>query len=158
MSKDLKVLDMKRGETLTVSERMPFIQEIRDMLEAGVSSAGAIADALGISRNTAIEWRKAALVLMEKDNNGWTRDSLRSLQIGRVNYWIEQTTIRVRKLEGKEDTKLFAQLMERLTSLSSELARISGLNIETHMNMNTTRHIVIKRTERVHTTEADVVE
>lgn len=145
---------LKPGQTMTVAEKLPYLLELREMMDEGYQSSTKIASRFGISQVTAIQWRKEALVMIAKDDNGWTRDALRNIQIGRLQHKIERLE---RDLRVTDDVQDSLKVHDRIIKYYDALARITGLNSETvDINVKSKPLTINMPTEAI--TEATIVD
>lgn len=133
-------LSLKNGERLDLATRQEKIIEVRELLEQGYISNSKIAQHFGVSVPTANEWRNAALVLIGKDPNGFTREGIRNLQIGRLMAKIERLEAQIKTCD---DPKLELQYHDRIRGYYDSLARITGLNTEVQQHYSQSSQLVI---------------
>lgn len=135
---------LKPGERLSLQHRQEKIVEVRELMEDGYASISKLAEHFGVARQTAVEWRDAALVLIAKDPNGYTREGIRNLQVGRLQKMIERLQI---KLASATDLKDELLIHDRITNYYERLHRITGLNTDVHMNYQNPQQLVIIKTQ-----------
>lgn len=129
-----KVTTLKaQSQQYDAETRLDKIIEIREILERGYATTAEIARQFNISNPTAAEWRKRALQLIGKDNNGFTREGIRNLQIGRIMAKIERLE---HMLNQKLAPDLELKTHDRIKAYYDSLARITGLNVETTLNVH----------------------
>lgn len=114
------------GQSLSLEERTERLLEIREWLEDGFVSVKQIASRFNVSPSTALDWRNAALILIKKQDNGFTRDAMRNLQIGRIQRQIERLTSQLDKADSKDQLAIH----DRIVKYYDSLHRITGLNSE----------------------------
>lgn len=119
---------LKAGDKLSMVERLSVIQDIREVIERSDVSVRDIADQYQVTYNTANEWRNQALLLMAKQDNGLTREALRNIGRGQIEYQIRLLT---RELQLADDPELRLKYHDRLIKYRDQLHRITGLNSET---------------------------
>lgn len=127
-------LSLKQGQSVATDVKLMYLFELRDMMEQGFTSITKICEAFNISRDTASNWRKQALLLTAKDDNGFTREGIRNIQIGRIQYMIERLQV---DLEKTTDVDVKVKLHDRIVKYYDSLARITGLNSEVQINVHT---------------------
>jgi phage shock protein A len=137
-------LQLKSGERLTLQERQAKIIEVRELMEDGFASVSKISDHFGVARQTAVEWREAALQLIAKDPNGFTREGIRNLQVGRIEKMIERLQEELSRANELKDKLL---IHDRISTYYERLARITGLNTDVHMNYQNPQQLVIIKTQ-----------
>ena len=118
---------LKLGKGLSAEERMPYLLEIRESIEQGYASVTEIANRYGITEVTASSWRRQALQMIAKDDNGYTREGIRNIQVGRIQWMIERLQ---RQLDTESDTDTRLKIHDRIVKYYDSMARITGLNSE----------------------------
>lgn len=106
---------------------MPYLLEIRESIEQGYASVTEIANRYGITEVTASSWRRQALQMIAKDDNGYTREGIRNIQVGRIQWMIERLQ---RQLDTESDTDTRLKIHDRIVKYYDSMARITGLNSE----------------------------
>lgn len=119
---------MKRGEKLSIEARTQRIYELREMIQKGYTSISAIAEHFNVTLDTASQWRKAALTLIERDNEGFDRRTIKHMQVGRLQVQIESLQDDLKKTT---DIKERMMIHQRINAYYDTLHRITGLNTET---------------------------
>lgn len=141
-------LELKPGQSLGADERQVIIFEIRGMIEDGKSSLPAIMEKWNVTRPTANTWRKLALQQLEKVDSGFTRDAIRNMQIGRINRTIEVLTDKMHTLIGLNDIDGATKIGNMLKGHQDSLANITGIKVDTHINVDATQPLVIFGAQR----------
>lgn len=126
---------LKPGQTMSLQVKMELLFELREMMESGYASVSKICEVFNVSRKTAVELRKQAMELIARDSNGYTREAIRSMQIGRIQHQIERLHVMLDELEAKGDKKLALQVHDRISNYYEKLHRISGLNTEVNVGI-----------------------
>lgn len=126
-------LSLKQGQKLPISDKLDYLFELREMLEKGYTTTSAIAEHFGITPPVASAWRKQALQLIQKDDNGYSREGIRNIQIGRIQYMIERLQ---RDLDAATDVDTKTKLHDRIVKYYDSLARITGLNSEVTLHQH----------------------
>jgi hypothetical protein len=121
-------LKLKPGQSLTNEARTQKVIELRELMANGYMSIDKIATHFNVAYNTASAWRKASLLMIAKDDDGYTRDALRNIQTGRIMYKIEGLETDLKQATDM-DTRL--KVHDRIVKYYDALARITGLNSET---------------------------
>jgi hypothetical protein len=134
------------------------VMMVADLLEKGTRSTKALQDAmiaLGVeaSRPTIIKYRNAALEMIAEETKPMNRDHLRNLEIGRLNYWIEQLTGKINALDWSVLDKdgqpvafyMYDKMLQRLKDMGEQLHKITGLNTEVNVSIEEKRRIVFIR-------------
>jgi hypothetical protein len=124
---------LRPGQSLPTGEKLDILFQIRETIERGYITTTAIAEEYGVTMVTASAWRKQALKLLEKDTNGYTREGIRNIQIGRINYMIETLT---KDLKATSDPQEKAKLHDRIVKYYDSLHRITGLNSEVNVHQH----------------------
>lgn len=121
---------LKPGQTMSLQVKMELLFELREMMESGYASVSKICEVFNVSRKTAAELRKQALELIARDANGFTREGIRNIQIGRIQLQIERLQKMLDDPGAKSDKKLALQVHDRISNYYEKLHKITGLNTE----------------------------
>lgn len=137
------------GMRMVNAERMVLISKLIDLMTQGVYSTRELAKRTGMTRLTVDRYRPLADDVIGKEKID--RNVIRSLQIRRTYELIEQL---MKDLKGTTDTKERSLLYGSIYKFSSHLALITGLNVETHVNVDPSKLVIIrankqKMTDRV---------
>lgn len=128
-----------RGEQLKVAERNVLISKLIDKLCEGYSTTAALSKELHVSRRTIDRYRPAADEIIGKFK--LDRNVIRNLQIRRTYELIEMLMQDLKQsTEYKQRTAYYTQIFK----FSSHLALITGLNVETHVNIDPTKLVIIR--------------
>lgn len=126
-------LRLKPGQKLKIPDKIDILLEIRDTLERGYTSTTYLAETYGVTVMTASKWRREALLLVAKDDNGYTREGIRNIQIGRMQYMIERLQ---KDLDSATDVDTKVKLHDRIVKYYDSLHRITGLNTELQVHQH----------------------
>ena len=133
----------KRGEQMTIAARNVLIAKVLDYMSEGVMSTRELAKRTGVSRPTIDRIRPLVDEIIGRDKID--RNIIRNLQIRRTYELIEMLM---------NDLKLCQSIKERsiiygnIFKFSSHLALITGLNIETQVNLDAKQLVVIRPAKR----------
>lgn len=157
------VFDPKaQGKQLVAAERNVLISKMIDALCSGYSSTNSLSQKLKVSRMTVERYRPLADDVIGKFK--LDRNVIRNLQVRRTYQIIEQLTQDLKSTKGAADR---AKIYGSIYKFSSHLALITGLNVETHVNIDPTKLVIIRsgarRKEPIepspdHTLESNVVD
>lgn len=108
-----------------------------------------------VSRPTIIKYRNSALDMIANESKPMNREHLRNLEIGRLNYWIEEITGKINGLEWTvldNDGKpvafyMYDKLLQRLKDMADQLHKITGLNTEVNVSIEEKRRVVFIRSQ-----------
>lgn len=117
-----------KHQSLTTEERLDMLQDLRETIESGYTSLSMIQAKYGVSRPTAVAWRKAALTLIKNDDQGLDRATIKRMQVGRLQVQIESLQA---DLKSTTDIKERMLIHQRINAYYETLHRITGLNSET---------------------------
>lgn len=129
----------KRGQQLKNAERQVLISKMIDMLCEGYSSTYALSKKLRVSRDTIESYRPLADDIIGKMK--LDRNVVRNLQVRRTYEIIEML---MDDLKGSHTVKDRASIYGSIYKFSSHLALITGLNVETHVNLDPTKLVIIR--------------
>jgi hypothetical protein len=149
MNIEQSLIPKKRGQQLVNAERLVLIGKLVDLLSNGYMSTWALSKKLKISHATIETYRPLADQLIAEHK--FDRNVIRNLQVKRTYQIIEQLMI---DLKSQKDVKARSLIYSSIYKFSSHLALITGLNIETHVNIDPTKLVIIrsnktKKTDRV---------
>lgn len=130
----------KRGQQLQNAERLVLIGKLVDLLSEGYMSTYALSKRLKIPKQTIDTYRPLADKLIAEST--LDRNVIRNLQIKRTYLLIEElmTDLKQKKLSVKEKSLIYGSIYK----FSSHLALITGLNVETHVNIDPTKLVIIR--------------
>lgn len=136
----------KPSQRYSLEERQALIVEVRELMQRGTISCQKIADNLNIDVHTAWDYRKAAMALIAKDDQGWNRDATRNMQIGRINHLLEGLYA---ELPLVQDPIERGKLHDRIIKYFDSLHRITGLNTDVVQMEHTVKPLQIVRAQEV---------
>lgn len=143
---DESVLSARKGSDrqLTVVERNVLIAKLVDKLSEGYLSTHALSKQLKVTRATIDRYRPLADELIGKFK--FDRNIIRNLQLKRTYLIIEQLMqdLSDKKLSVKEKSLIYGSIYK----FSSHLALITGLNVETHVNIDPTKLVIIRSNKK----------
>lgn len=129
----------KQGQQLKIAERNILVAKMLDKLCEGYISTYALSKELRVSRQTIDSYRPLVDEIIAKTKID--RNVVRNLQIKRTYELIEQLMI---DLKGSNSVKDRALIYASIYKFSSHLALITGLNVETHVNVDPTKLVIIR--------------
>lgn len=133
----------KSGQQLVNAERNVLISKLVDYLCEGYMSTNSLARKMGVSRVTIEKYRPLADELIGKMK--LDRNVIRNLQIRRTYELIEQLMSDLKAITPSIDTvKPRAQIYANIFKFSSHLALITGLNVETTVNIDPQKLVIIR--------------
>lgn len=134
----------KRGQQLRNAERLVLIGKLVDLLSEGYMTTYALSKKLKIPKETIDTYRPLADKLIGEQ--AVDRNVIRNLQVKRTYLLIEKL---MKDLENKKlNTKERSLIYGNIYKFSSHLALITGLNIETHVNIDPTKLVIIRSSKR----------
>lgn len=153
---DSTISKQQRGKQLSNAKRMVIIGKLIDYLSESYYSTSELAKMTGLSRMTIDRYRPLADEVIGKQK--LDRNVIRNLQVKRTYKIIEKLTQdlelieQVRKDEsGKITTKNIYSIIKEKTLIynqiakfSQHLALITGLNVETHVNVDHQQLVIIR--------------
>lgn len=142
---DTDVLESRKGsrKQLVNAERNVLIAKMVDMLSEGWVSSGKIAKQLRVNRQTVENYRPLADELIGKFK--FDRNIIRNLQLKRTYLLIEQLMEDLKQTKGVKERSL---IYGSIYKFSSHLALITGLNVETHVNIDPTKLVIIRANQK----------
>jgi DNA mismatch repair ATPase MutL len=132
-----------RGQQFKNAERNVLIAKMLDILCEGYISTNAISKQLKISRVTVENYRPLVDDIIAKTK--LDRNVIRNLQVRRTYELIEQL---MTDLKETKDVKSRSLIYGSIYKFSSHLALITGLNVETHVNVDPTKLVIIRSNKR----------
>jgi hypothetical protein len=175
MNSDISTVE---NESMTAADKRPYPDRsyetqqkrtilVAGLLERGIRTTAALARELktagyDVSRPTIIETRNRAMDLIAEETKPMNRTHLRNLEIGRLNYWIENLTERINALDWEviDDNgtpaafDMFNKMLQRLKDMGDQLHKITGLNTEVSVNIEEKRRIVFIRPQATDATQS----
>lgn len=124
---------------LSVAARNVLIAKLVDKLSEGYVSTNQLAKQCNVTRATVDRYRGLADELIGKFK--FDRNIIRNLQLKRTYLIIEQL---MKDLEGTKGVKERSLIYGSIYKFSSHLALITGLNVETHVNIDPTKLVIIR--------------
>lgn len=124
---------------IKTAERAERLAVVCEMMRSGIRSTSAIMQRFDVSAPTAIAYRNEAMTLLREENKALDREHLRSLEEGRLLYWLEWTQERIQASSESQEKR---EWLKRLEALLSRYHAITGLNEITINNNNTEKRIV----------------
>lgn len=138
-----QIVKRKRGQQLLNAERNVLISKLVDLLCEGYSSTNSIAKKLGVDNGTIDTYRPLADELIGKMK--LDRNVIRNLQVRRTYTLLEQL---MDDLKKTTDTKERSLIFGSIYKFSSHLSLITGLNVETHVNIDPTKLVIIRSNKK----------
>lgn len=150
METDQQLPKLTRGKQLTNAQRIVLIAKLVDHLSAGYMSTYKLAKLMHVTQETIGTYRPLADKLINE--NKIDRNVIRNLQIKRTYLIIEQLMVDLKETKGvKERTLIYGSIYK----FSSHLALITGLNVETHVNIDPTQLVIIRSNKRKKSEQID---
>lgn len=138
------------GHQLTIAERNVQIAKMIDLLCEGYMSTYALSKALRLNRITVENYRPLADNIIAKMK--LDRNVIRNLQVRRTYEIIEQLMVDLKSSQSPKDRALY---YNQIYKFSSHLALITGLNVETHVNVDPTKLVIIRANQRKKTDQVE---
>lgn len=132
--------ERKANGQLTVAGNVKVLAKVIDQLEQGYDTPGIIAKNLNIDHDAAKQYKKLAMEYFMGE--GINRAAIRALQLSRANRYVQSLLNQI-----TPDTTLTQRLQihDRVIKWYQHIASITGLNIETTVNVDATKPLVIIR-------------
>jgi len=128
-----------RGQQLTIATRNILIAKVLDLVSEGIMSTRELAHRTGVSRPTIDRIRPLVDEIIGRDKID--RNIIRNLQIRRTYELIEML---MSDLKGCETIKERSIIYGNIFKFSSHLALITGLNVETQVNVDHRQLVIIR--------------
>lgn len=140
--------------------KLEAILSVAELMEKGTRSPTAIQGFLAAnygltSRNTATKYRNLAMTLIARENKPMNRENIRHLEVGRLTWWIERLTNKIKDYEdGRpepcDDDYLkwhdtYAKMLSKLNDYGARLHAITGLNEITVNNADDRKRVIFMR-------------
>ncbi len=139
----MEIAKRKPGQRLVNAERQVLIAKLVDELSNGYINSGKLAKRVGVTRDTVEAYRPLVDEIISKTR--LDKNIIRNLQLKRTYNLIERLMEDLDKTNTiKEKTLIYNQIYK----FSSHLALITGLNIETHVNIDPTKLVIIRSNQR----------
>lgn len=129
----------KSGQRLDNAKRMVVISKIMDHLSKGYYSTNELARMTGLTNKMINTYRPIVDDLIGKQ--ALDRNVIRSLQLKRTYNIIEMLMNDLKTCESIKDKTL---IYNQIAKFSSHLALITGLNVETHVNVDHQQLVIIR--------------
>jgi len=139
METTLPVKKRKRGQQLLNAERTVLISKMVDALCEGYQSTNGLARLLKIDRRTVDIYRPLADELIGKIKID--RNVIRNLQLKRTYQLVEML---MNDLKSCETIKEKSLIYNQIIKASQHLALICGLNVETQVNVDASKLVIIR--------------
>lgn len=142
------MLEARQGSKkgLQVAERNVLISKLIDFLCEGYMSTNALAKKLRVSRETVDRYRPLADEIIAKTK--LDRNVIRNLQVRRTYELIEMLMDDLKNATGANSVKDRASIYGSIYKFSSHLALITGINVETHVNIDPTKLVIIRSNKK----------
>lgn len=142
---DESLLIERKGsdKQLTVAARNVLIAKLVDKLSEGYLSTNQLAKQCNVTRATVDRYRPLADELIGKFKVD--RNVIRNLQLKRTYLIIEQLMEDLKATKGVKERSL---IYGSIYKFSSHLALITGLNVETHVNIDPTKLVIIRANQK----------
>lgn len=139
-----------QGKKLVNAERTVLIAKMVELLGQGYMSTYALAKQLNVSRITIDSYRPLVDNIIA--NTKIDRNVIRNLQLKRTYQIIEQLMDELKAKDSKGNSTLTIKektaLYNSIYKFSSHLALITGLNVETHVNIDPTKLVIIRANKK----------
>lgn len=132
----------KQGTRLTKIERQQLLLELIDALQSGYMSKLSLARKLNVSRQTIdslLPEAEAVFATVTKDRN-----IIRNLQVQRTYAMIDRLSTKLDDEEHKPSLKEELAIHDKIIKYGQHLALITGLNVETHINVDHKQLVIIR--------------
>lgn len=129
----------KTGQRLTNAKRLVVIAKLADHLTQGYYSTNELAKMTGLTRKMIDTYRPMVDEVIGKQK--LDRNIIRSLQLKRTYNIIEMLMNDLKRCETIKDKTL---IYNQIAKFSSHLALITGLNVETHVNVDHKQLVIIR--------------
>lgn len=145
---DMNALEARKGsrKQLQIAERNVLIAKMVDLLGEGWISSGKLAKQLRVNRATIESYRPLVDEIISKTKID--RNVIRNLQLKRTYLLIEKL---MEDLNAARDLKEKSLIYNSIYKFSSHLALITGLNVETHVNIDPTKLVIIRANQKKQT-------
>lgn len=138
---DMSALEARKGskKPLQNVERNVLIAKMIDKLTKGYYSTYALAKELKVSRSTIDNYRPLVDDIIAKTK--LDRNVIRNLQVQRTYELIEML---MNDLKSAHRVSERTQLYNQIYKFSSHLALITGINVETHVNIDHQKLVIVR--------------
>lgn len=134
---------LKRGQQLVNAQRLIVIAKLVEELSKGYMSTYALSKKLKLSKDMINIYRPLADKLIAE--HSFDRNVVRNLEVKRTYQLIEYL------MDDLKSTKVLRDkimIHGAIYKHSSHLALITGLNVETHVNIDPTKLVIIRSNQR----------
>lgn len=134
------IIKRKQGQQLTADEKADLLADLVEHMLKGFYSDNKLAQLCNVDRDTIRRYKGSASKIIASTRID--RNNIRALQIQRVYTRLEalNTELEDKKLTVKEKMAIHGQI----TKLEQHLALITGLNVETKVNVNQRKLVIVK--------------
>lgn len=129
----------KKGQRLSNAQRLVAISKLAECLTESYYSTNELSKKTGLSRRTVDRYRPLVDDLIA--NQKIDRNVIRNLQVKRTYTIIEML---MKDLNKTKEDKLRQGYYNQIAKFSSHLALITGLNVETHVNVDQSQLVIIR--------------
>lgn len=130
---------LKSGEQMTTVKRTVLIGKMFDSLTNGYMSTYALSKQLNVNRKTIDAYRPLVDKLIAEKR--LDRNVIRNLELQRAYKIVEML---MKDLDRTKDDKLRIGYYNQIAKHSSRIALITGLNVETHINVDQQQLVIIR--------------
>jgi predicted transcriptional regulator len=139
MDTETKLTKSTNGKRFTNARRLVIIAKLIECLGENYYSTNELAKITGLTRATVDTYRPLADDVISKQV--LNRNNIRNLQVKRTYRLIEMLMNDLKTCESiKEKTLIYSQIAK----FSQHLALITGLNIETHVNVDYQQLVIVR--------------
>ncbi len=132
----------KQGTRLTKIERQQLLLDLIDALQSGYMSKLSLARKLNVSRQTIdslLPEAEAVFATVTKDRN-----IIRNLQVQRTYAMIDRLSTKLDDPDKPPSLKEELAIHDKIIKYGQHLALITGLNVETHINVDHKQLVIIR--------------
>ena len=129
----------KQGQQLLTAEKMSLTLKLVALLEQGFHSDNSLSKRLGVNTSTIRRYRPYADDIIRKTR--LDRNVLRNLQVKRVYSLLDGLA---NDLERAESTREKHLIHSSIVKYCQHLALITGLNVETQLNIDPSKLVIIR--------------
>ena len=139
MDSTLAPVKSKRGKSLTNAQRLVVISKLIEVLQQGYYTTNQLSKMTGLTRKMIDTYRPLADEVIT--NQVLNRNNIRNLQIQRTYKIIEML---MQDLQSLKDIKHRTLIYNQIAKFSQHLALITGLNVETHVNVDAQQLVIVR--------------
>lgn len=129
----------KQGQRLLTAEKMALTQRLVELLEQGFHSDNSLAQKLGVNTSTIRRYKPYASDIIKSIK--LDRTVIRNLQIQRVYKLVDSL---MHDLEHAETVREKYLIHASIVRYCQHLALITGLNVETQINVDPKKLVIIR--------------